>query len=246
MRRGLDVREIPRTLHFIWVGNDSLRPDAFIETWRRHHPDFSIKVWGNEELANRNWVTKRHMEWIMDCGGQYAAVADLMRWEILLEEGGVALDSDSICLERLPDWLFYCDLFASWENEYARPGIIANGYVGCRPDNNVITEIVSRLSAMQNWPRRFSWSKFRWKKEPAWKVTGPALLTDVLKSLPEKTATILPSHFFIPAHYSGIKYNGSGPVYSCEMFSSTPQSLNKLDLTKDPDQLVAWARNHLK
>ncbi|MCZ2293138.1 MAG: hypothetical protein LC125_14455 [Burkholderiales bacterium] len=37
-------RTIPRTLHFIWVGDEGKRPDNCIDTWRRHHPDWTIKI----------------------------------------------------------------------------------------------------------------------------------------------------------------------------------------------------------
>jgi len=69
-----------------------------------------------------------------------------MRWEILLEHGGFALDADSVCIRKLPEWLFDCDLFAAWENEYAAPGLVANGYVGAKPGHDVIHSLVNRFS----------------------------------------------------------------------------------------------------
>ena len=89
---------IPKKLHFVWVGDESKRPDNCINTWRHYHPDWEIKVWGNEEYQGE-WVNKAHMEqmWPRELNG----VADMMRYEILFNEGGITLDADSICLQSL-------------------------------------------------------------------------------------------------------------------------------------------------
>lgn len=44
---------IPRTFHFIWVGDESRRPDNCIDTWRAAHPDWQFRLWGNAELEAR-------------------------------------------------------------------------------------------------------------------------------------------------------------------------------------------------
>ena len=53
----------------------------------------------------------------------WEGVADMMRWEILDQHGGFAVDADSICIRPLEDWLFEPRIFACWENEIARPGL---------------------------------------------------------------------------------------------------------------------------
>jgi mannosyltransferase OCH1-like enzyme len=161
------------------------------------------------------------MDAIADRNSQYAGVADLMRWEILLNEGGFALDADSVCVRRLPDWLFDCDLFAVWENEYVEPGLVANGYVGARPGHEVISALVDRFVKARDLTRRFVWYKMKYKGLTAWKTTGPVPFTEELRKVSTKTATILPSHFFLPRHHSGLTYNGTGPVFSCELFAGS-------------------------
>jgi len=52
-------------------------------------------------------------------------VADIMRYEILFNEGGIALDADSLCLRPLEDWVLEPAAFAAWEHEHIRPGLIA-------------------------------------------------------------------------------------------------------------------------
>lgn len=238
------MSRIPKKLHFIWVGDESLRPDVYIDTWRRQHPDFEIQVWGNSEWKNRDWINREHMDRIAAQARGLAGVADLMRWEILLEEGGFALDADSVCLQRLPEWLFDCDLFAVWENEYVRPGLVANGYVGAVPGHSVIQRVVSELRDLRDIRRHFVWRKMRFKKRKVWQTTGPVPFTKALLEDASRSATILPSHFFLPLHHSGEIYRGNGPVYGCEFFAGTLASYDEMR-APDPDSLIAQTRQRL-
>ena len=238
------MTSIPRKLHFIWVGDESLRPEAYIETWRQRHPDFEVKVWGNEDWKTGRWINRAHMDRIAPMKRGLAGVADLMRWEILLSEGGFALDADSVCLQRLPDWLFDCQLFAPWENEYCRPGLIANGYVGAVPGHEIIRSVVRNLNAISDIQTHFVWKKLRYKKRKVWQTTGPVPFTKAVFEAAARDVTILPSHFFLPVHHSGEVYTGNGPVYSCEFFAGTKSSYDKMKAT-DPYALVEETKDQL-
>lgn len=96
---------IPKNIHVIWVGDESKRPDNCIDTWRKHNLDWNIRVWGNNDLATYGWVNARHMDTMQH--RELNGVADLMRWEILYNEGGFVVDADSICLRPLPEWLLH-------------------------------------------------------------------------------------------------------------------------------------------
>lgn len=235
---------IPRKLHFVWVGDESLRPDIHIETWRRLHPDYEIRVWGNREWKELPWINAEHMERVSRLDRGLAGVADLMRWEILLSEGGFAVDADSVCLLRLPDWLFTCGLFAVWENEYARPGLIANGYVGVKAGHEVVRAIVDEIHRIPDITRRFVWKRLRYRNRKIWQTTGPAVLTKAIFAAKSRDVTILPSHFFLPIHHSGEVYSGNGPVYACEGFAGTRDAYALMTET-DPVKLVDETRERL-
>ncbi|MGB1950394.1 MAG: glycosyltransferase family 32 protein [Marinobacter sp.] len=236
---------VPRKLHFIWVGDESKRPDAYIATWKRQHPDFDVRVWGNRDWQERDWINKDHMDRISRLDRGLAGVADLMRWEILLSEGGFALDADSVCLEPLPQWIFSCDLFALWENERTRPGLVANGYVGARPGHEVIRSVVMGVHDIRDITRHFVWKKLRYKKRKVWQTTGPVPFTRAISAAKSNDITILPSHFFLPVHHSGDVYTGNGPVYSCEFFAGTKAAYGEMTET-DPDKLVTETKARLK
>ncbi|WP_296227976.1 glycosyltransferase [Ralstonia sp. UBA689] len=206
---------IPKTLHFIWVGDETKRPDNCIQTWAKLNPDYQIKIWGNATLAEHKWLNARHMDAMLD--REFNGVADMMRWEILYKEGGIVLDADSICLRPLDDALLDCEAFACWESEIARPGLIAAGYFGCKPGNPFVQQIMVDI---HNEPSVVH--------DMAWKTVGPLRLTESYRRYQYHPLRILPSHFFIPEHFSGVKYDGPGPVYANQMWASTKRNYDSL------------------
>lgn len=210
---------IPKILHFIWVGDESIRPDNCIDTWVRHHPDWQIKLWGNASLREHAWTNGAHMEQM--ARRELNGVADMMRWEILYNEGGIVIDADSVCVRPLDEALLDCEAFACWESEIARPGLIAAGYVGACAGNAFIGQIVLDIQA-----------------EPtvtnvrAWKSVGPQRLTESYRKYRYHALRILPSHYFIPEHFSGLAYDGPGPVFARQMWGSTKDSYADLHRTE--------------
>ncbi len=210
---------IPRTLHIIWVGDESKRPDNCIATWRRHNPDWTIKVWGNAELAQYKWINSRHMHEM--AGRELNGVADLMRWEILYREGGFVVDADSVCLRPLEPWLFEGDAMACWENEVVRPGLIAAGYVAAKPRNPFFAKMVQDLHSQPKLDGRM-----------AWQNVGPLFLTECHRLYQYGGLTIWPSHFFIPRHFTGHEYTGGGTVFAAQEWGSTLGKYDELHKRK--------------
>lgn len=199
---------IPRTLHVIWVGDESKRPDNCIETWRRHNPDWELRVWGNADLGSYGWVNARHMHdmAVRELNG----VADIMRWEILYNEGGFVVDADSICVRPLEPWLFQGEACACWENELERPGLIAAGYVASVPQNPFFGQMILDLEKTPTVVDR-----------SAWRSVGPLFLTESHGLHRYGGLTIWPSHFFIPRHFTGTEYQGGGQVFATQEWGST-------------------------
>jgi mannosyltransferase OCH1-like enzyme len=206
---------IPKIMHFIWVGDETKRPDNCIDTWRAHNPDWTFLIWGNAELAETNWHNRDHMNAMY--GRELNGVADMMRWEILYSNGGVVVDADSICLRPLDDALLDCEAFACWENEIARPGLIAAGYFGCEAGNAFVKQIVTDIHAEPSVTH-----------ELAWKTVGPLRLTESYRKYGYSRLRIYPSHFFIPRHFTGIAYEGSDPIYADQLWGSTRKTYDQI------------------
>ena len=206
---------IPKVFHFIWVGDESRRPDNCIQTWRDNHPDWAFRIWGNDDLATRPWINGRHMQAM--ARRELCGVADMMRWEILYEQGGLLFDADSVCRRPLDDSFLDCEAFACWENEIARPGLIATGYFGCEANNPLVGQIITDI---QNAPTVVD--------RMAWESVGPRRLTETYRQQAYTPLRIYPSHYFIPTHFTGLTYRGSGPIYADQLWGSTNGSYERM------------------
>ena len=102
-------------------------------------------------------------------------VADMMRWEILHAMGGIVVDADSIALKPLSDDLLDCEAFACWENEIARPGLIAAGYFGCEAGNALVEQIIHDIHDEPTVTH-----------DMAWKTVGPLRLMSSGRGDPRK------------------------------------------------------------
>ena len=197
------VSRIPRIIHIVWVGDPLKAPLSLIDSWAIHNPAFDVVLWGNAELHSRKWFNQDLIDHFGRIG-RYESVADLMRYEILFFCGGFAVDADSLCLQSLPDSMFSGEAFACYENEFCVPGLVSNGYLASRPGSHLLRSIVENIST-----HRFV------KSLPGWLVLGPGRLTYAIRSSRAQPFMIYPSHYFIPEHYSGRRYQGP----PCEVYA---------------------------
>ena len=212
---------IPKKLHMIWIGDDSKRPEAAIASWRANHPDWQFILWGNHELDSLPWKARRQMD-LFRASEHFEGVADLMRYEILHEHGGVYADANSISLRPLDGWLLETPLFAVWESERHRPGLIANTYIGAIPGHPALTRIIAATARMNKPVWRRAWpNPFRWKEVPPWKSVGPVFFTRMILPLCPSQATILPSVLFLPKHHCDTEQRDGGIVYASHDWHST-------------------------
>lgn len=81
---------IPRTLHFVWLNDDtpSFDAESAIDTWRTHAPQFAVQVWNRSMIADQ-WGAK-----MLGTDLTLAVLSDLLRVHIIYEFGGVYLDCD--------------------------------------------------------------------------------------------------------------------------------------------------------
>ena len=97
--------KIPKTIHYCWFGGGPLRDDfkAYIETWKRHCPDYEIVRW---DESSYDYKKNEHM-----CEAykhkKWGFVPDYARLDIIYNYGGVYLDTDVELIRNIDDLL--CD-----------------------------------------------------------------------------------------------------------------------------------------
>ena len=199
---------IPKILHFIWIGDDSRRPDNFLASWIRNNPGWTVKIWTNEDLVSHPWKNRRHMA---EAGRIDARlVAELMRWEILFDHGGLVFDIDSACVIPLEDFLLECEMFASWENELAEPGLVCSKFVGARAGNPLVQSLIASIQAE---PDLFA--------SPPPRRADSRRLTRLWRELKYPGLTIFPGHYFNPRSSDGLAYKGCGRVFAVHQWASS-------------------------
>ena len=199
---------IPKIIHQIWVGDQSKRPDLLIQTWIDKNPSWQHKLWTDDNLPEL--ICKKQFDECPSLAGK----ADILRYQLLYEEGGFFIDADSECINPLDDCLINNHCFCCWENETVRRGLMANGYLASEKECELMKTIMDRIS---------QYSDMNYPPLATWEVTGPLLLTDTAYKT-KYPITVYPSWYFIPRHYSGLEYGGSGKIYAKQYWGTTPNS----------------------
>jgi tetratricopeptide (TPR) repeat protein len=200
--------KIPNKLHHIWVGPKEA-PTEWMNTWKEKNPDWEYTLWDNEKVFGRKWINQKHIDYYRE-KQIWHGVADVVRYEILFEQGGFMPGADSICLEPI-DELFVdgFECYGVYENEKVRPGLVSPLYA-CEPQCNFAKQLIDGLTAKEE------------VGEP-WVCTGNRYMQEMIASkLPP--IKIFPSHVFNPIHFTGETYKGTGKIYGKQMWGTT---LNK-------------------
>jgi mannosyltransferase OCH1-like enzyme len=223
-----DTNGVPKIIHQIWIGPKPA-PIKLMNTWKEKHPDFEYIFWNDKEFEKRGMTFECQDK--IDEMEEYCGKTDIMRWEILYKYGGVYIDADSFCIEKLTDEMLKKS-FAAWENEIKRPGLIAVGTMGFTINHSIPKKAIEFIKNNE-----VSYAK---TGKMAWQNTGPILLTNLYndESNNSKIIDILVSYTFLPHHFTGQEYKGHGKIYAYQKWGSTWNSYDKLNNTDLPDKYI--------
>ena len=159
---------IPHKIHLIWLGTPM--PDfsrTMVESWKTIHPDWEVKLWTDADIPS----FKLKNQAAFDAASNWGEKSDILRYEILLREGGLYADAaDFECLRRFDELHAACDFFAGVS--YSKFSYVYNGLIGCRPNHPVMRRCVAAIKKGKG-----DHSRLRILKE-----TGPMLLSKCLKA----------------------------------------------------------------
>lgn len=130
---------IPKKIHQIWLG--SPLPDRFkawCNTWRVFHPTWEYKMWTDADLPTFN-ITKKD---IFDAAKNMGQKSDILRYEILRQQGGLYVDTDFECLKPFDD-LLYLRFFVGISQDADMQTYC--GLIGSEPNGHVINHCVNDL-----------------------------------------------------------------------------------------------------
>jgi FkbM family methyltransferase len=176
-----NAESIPRVIHRIWFGDASI-PDAYEkywEAWQRQYPDFVFRTWRDGDIPA---LRTRHA--IGRAEGM-ARKADIARYEILFEHGGIYLDCDIFPLQRFDDQLLRHELVVCNETESDR--YCTNSFIAAAPGSPALGWAVDTLLDKEL------------NQCPANEDTGPWFLR---RALDHGRYTRIPGRSFFPYLYN--------------------------------------------
>lgn len=105
-----------KTIHLIILGDKptfSNLEEQCIRSWKHVYPDWEIKVWKDAECIN--WINESRFASFHYYNTRILAyVSDYLRCRILYECGGMYMDIDVFCVNRIPDSYFE-KAFLPWD-----------------------------------------------------------------------------------------------------------------------------------
>ncbi|MCU0905723.1 MAG: hypothetical protein MUE83_17925, partial [Tabrizicola sp.] len=192
---------VPRRIGHIWIGPHPA-PLDWMRSWSDAHPGWTYRLYDNDYLTGRRFRCQAQINEYFR-RGKYAGVSDLMRYEILFEEGGFLPEADSVCLHPVDDLLTEARACTVYEFAEGKTGMMSP-FLASEPGNPVIGRVIDRLSGLD--PEAMG---------SPWTTTGNGFLRRFFlanKAL-KSQVTIFPSHYFIPEHYKGETYTGPDRIY---------------------------------
>jgi mannosyltransferase OCH1-like enzyme len=177
------VETIPRVFHWIWLGSASLpiEHQRWMDGWQETHPLWSHRVWRDADVpALRNQVC-------FDAARSWAQKADILRYEILLQQGGVYLDTDVECCKSIEPLLEGATAVIGREDSI----LLGNSVMAATPGHPWVQGLVDGLAQ--------SVAEHRLTMDQ----TGPAYLTRVSEG--RSDVRVLPPATFYP-------FPSTGPV----------------------------------
>ncbi len=127
---------IPKIIHVIWIGPNPYPYGDYKDTWLEHNPDWELKFWTDDNLP------PLYNQEIFDMMPVWAAKADILRYELLYNYGGVYSDADSYCKKPLEPLIGNLTCFAMISN---KGKTVCNAILGATKNHPSYEKIVYGL-----------------------------------------------------------------------------------------------------
>ena len=200
-------KQIPKIIHQLWIG-DKPAPLKWMRSWHEKNPGWLYRLWTEKDIRAEKWINQNLIDYYM-ARKIWHGVKDVCQYEILYNHGGVFMDADAECLQPIGE-LFTdeYDAYSCYENETARPGLI-QPLIAATTNSAFAMELIQGLKNVD----------VNIDAEP-WRVTGNKYIGEMYRDT-ETNVKIFPSHYFIPEHYTGVKYKGDDKIFSRHYYGST-------------------------
>lgn len=209
--------KIEKIIHQVWIGGLEM-PTKWMKTWKEKNPDWDYQIWDNKRVFERKWKNEKQIDFYKR-KKIWRGVADIIRYEILYEFGGIMPGADSICLRNI-DKLF--------DNNYELFGVIIDfGRFNDPPDETLKEKGFATVAPLYGCSKGNDFarkliegiSEKKKLKDPHISVGNRYMRSMILEYKPK--IKLFPSYYFVPQFKDGTRYKGNGIIYAEQKWGST-------------------------
>jgi inositol phosphorylceramide mannosyltransferase catalytic subunit len=133
--------KVPKKIHMIWLGSPvpAIVLQMF-ESWKRFHPGWEVKLWTDADVARVHLKNRQ----AFDAAKNWGEKSDILRYEILHNDGGIYVDSDFECIKPFDDICKVADFFAGVAYSCGAPHVL-NGLIGSRPGHPIMQRCIDAM-----------------------------------------------------------------------------------------------------
>jgi mannosyltransferase OCH1-like enzyme len=209
---------IPHVIHVIWGGKNPFpqKSIANIASWLHFHPTWKFKFWTDDpsrqvpiegmEKHLFNTLSCPHVEKYLAQAENWGERSDLLRYEILFQEGGIYVDHDIECFRSFDSLHTHFDFYASQEPLHQNPLknswlTITNCLIGAKPGHPILKATMQEIG--NRWDHYSALFPDRDKQSSLLKTLGRTFdcFHFAFTHAPAEKSFIFPSLFVFPDHF---------------------------------------------
>lgn len=157
---------IPTAVHFIWIGPRPFPRESVenVRTWMAKNPNWTFYFWTDRErplpapgmklrkIQDLNFLKLREC---FGKSGSYGEKSDLLRYEILYQEGGIYVDHDVKCFKAFDTlnhaYDFYCGVDMPYTSSLPACIHTTNNLIGAKAGHPILLRCMELVA--QNWDK---------------------------------------------------------------------------------------------
>ena len=155
--------QIPHVIHFIWGGEKPFpaKSKKNVRSWMAHHPGWTIKFWTDDPTRSIpvpgmekhlfGEIALNHIGTHFPTASNWGERSDLLRYEILNQEGGIYADHDIECFRSFEPLSGHFTFFAALEPLHPSPldgrhTIVTNCLIGAQRGHPILFRAMQEVN----------------------------------------------------------------------------------------------------
>ncbi len=155
---------IPRIIHFVWIGPRAFPRESVenVRTWVAKNPGYTFYFWTDRQRPSPipgievRMVQDLNFLKLQDCfskSDNYGEKSDLLRYEILYQEGGIYVDHDVKCFKSFDvlnkAYDFYCGIDMPYTSSLPSCVYTTNNVIGVKQGHPILKRCMDML--VEKW-----------------------------------------------------------------------------------------------